>query len=232
MAFSADSARVRVAANETTRRDSVIGNGAERAFSFASLFVSNDMMYYKYEYTDFADTLAPKYDLPAPVPFETPEPDAARKPAKPDAGKAISPQISRSAKSVHVIVEKKRHKLAVMRGSQMVKEYNIAVGKATGNKRRVGDMRTPEGIFSVQMIQNSSKWKHDFGDGKGLIKDAYGPFFIRLKAPPWQGIGIHGTHAPNSIGSNISEGCVRMNNRDLIDFVKFIRVGTKVTIKP
>lgn len=45
--------------------------------------------------------------------------------------------------------------------------YPIACGRALGNKEKPGDMKTPEGLFSVQQIQDASAWTHDFGDGKG-----------------------------------------------------------------
>ena len=47
--------------------------------------------------------------------------------------------------------------------------YPIACGRALGNKEKPGDMKTPEGLFSVQQIQDASAWTHDFGDGKGEI---------------------------------------------------------------
>ena len=84
--------------------------------------------------------------------------------------------------------------------------YPIACGRALGNKEKPGDMKTPEGLFSVQQIQDASAWTHDFGDGKGEIRGAYGSHFIRLKTPGHRGIGIHGTHDPASIGTRATEG--------------------------
>ncbi|MDR1944115.1 MAG: L,D-transpeptidase, partial [Synergistaceae bacterium] len=104
-------------------------------------------------------------------------------------------------RGLSVLIEKKAHKLTVFRDGERIREYKVAVGKNKGDKKRVGDLRTPEGTFPVQQVQDSSKWTHDFKDGKGAIRNAYGPLFIRLKTPPWRGIGIHGTHDPASIGS-------------------------------
>jgi lipoprotein-anchoring transpeptidase ErfK/SrfK len=84
---------------------------------------------------------------------------------------------------------------------ELIIAYPIACGKAYGNKQRPGDNKTPEGKFEVSQTQDASRWEHDFGDGKGYIKNAYGPYFIRLKTPPHKGIGIHGTHKPSSIGN-------------------------------
>ena len=107
----------------------------------------------------------------------------------------------------------------------------VAVGRNYGNKQKVGDMRTPEGEFSVSQIQDASAWTHDFKDGKGVIAGCYGNWFIRLKTPPHSGIGIHGTHAPESIGTRATEGCVRLNNADLDKLKPLVRVGMKVTIE-
>lgn len=133
---------------------------------------------------------------------------------------------------VAVLIEKKNHRLTVLRDGKKLKEFRVAVGKNGGDKQRVGDMRTPEGAFPVQRIENASKWTHDFRDGKGAIDNAYGPLFIRLKADPWKGIGIHGTHDPKSIGTDVTEGCIRLDNNDLLEFRELIAVGTKVLITP
>ena len=80
-------------------------------------------------------------------------------------------------------------------------------------------------------IQNASYWTHDFRDGKGEIKGAYGPWFIRLKTP-WRGIGIHGTHDPRSIGKNATEGCIRLRNEELKDLKeKYIKLSMVVVIR-
>lgn len=108
----------------------------------------------------------------------------------------------------------------------------IAVGKNYGNKQKKGDMRTPEGVFQVEDIQNSITWTHDFEDGKGEIKGAYGPYFIRLKTPGHKGIGIHGTHLPESIGEKTTEGCIRLRNEDLKRLVSLIYPPLTVIITP
>lgn len=108
----------------------------------------------------------------------------------------------------------------------------IATGKNAGNKEKVGDMCTPEGVFQVADIQQSTDWKHDFKDGKGEINGAYGDYFIRLAVPGHKGIGIHGTHLPESIGTRASEGCIRMNNEDLNRLVNLIYPPLTVVITP
>jgi lipoprotein-anchoring transpeptidase ErfK/SrfK len=41
---------------------------------------------------------------------------------------------------------------------------------------------------------------------------------------------IHGTNEPSTIGQNVSSGCIRMMNEDVIDLYDRVRVGTKVIV--
>lgn len=110
--------------------------------------------------------------------------------------------------------------------------FGVCTGKGYGNKRRRGDMKTPEGVFSIQQIQDASSWTHDFGDGLGVIEGAYGPWFLRLRTPGHSGIGIHGTHKPASIGTRDSEGCIRLANENIDSLRRMVTVGETVIITP
>ena len=96
---------------------------------------------------------------------------------------------------------------------------------------RVGDHRTPTGKFKIVSIEPSSTWKHDFGDGKGKISGAYGPWFIRLDAKGWKGIGIHGTHDPDSRGTMATEGCIRLSNEDISELKQYAYRNMPVIIR-
>jgi lipoprotein-anchoring transpeptidase ErfK/SrfK len=41
---------------------------------------------------------------------------------------------------------------------------------------------------------------------------------------------IHGTNEPSTIGTNVSSGCIRMMNKDVIDLYNRVPVGTKVIV--
>ena len=41
---------------------------------------------------------------------------------------------------------------------------------------------------------------------------------------------IHGTNEPDTIGTNVSSGCIRMMNEDVTDLYERVRVGTKVIV--
>jgi len=132
-----------------------------------------------------------------------------------------------------IVISKEDMKLRLIdyKGREILK-YPIACGKNYGNKEKIGDLKTPEGLFHVTEIENASSWVHDFGDGQGEIDGAYGPYFIRLEVPGQKGIGIHGTHKPESIGTRDTEGCIRINNDDLLKLVKHTHIGMVVFITP
>lgn len=130
-----------------------------------------------------------------------------------------------------IVVSKQDMRLRVYdyKGTRLM-DYGIACGKNFGQKHKVGDMKTPEGMFFVQSIEDASERTHDFGDGRGEIQGAYGPYFIRLDTPGNKGIGIHGTHDPLSIGTRATEGCIRLNYNDLVELVNVVRPGMMVLV--
>ena len=130
--------------------------------------------------------------------------------------------VSKKALMLYVINEK----------SDTIFQRPIACGENFGNKTVVGDKKTPEGDFKIKKMYDATSWKHDFGDGKGVIEGAYGPYFIRLAVPGFTSIGIHGTCFPESIGTMSTEGCIRCRNEDISKFVRYISIGSEVTILP
>lgn len=42
---------------------------------------------------------------------------------------------------------------------------------------------------------------------------------------------IHGTNEPSTIGRNVSSGCIRMMNADVIDLYNRVRIGTPVIVR-
>ena len=43
---------------------------------------------------------------------------------------------------------------------------------------------------------------------------------------------IHGTNAPATIGTNVSSGCIRLLNADVVDLYSRVTVGTKIIVLP
>ena len=140
--------------------------------------------------------------------------------------KKYSVYIKKSAFTLYLLDDKKN----------VIKAYDCTLGKNPGQKTKRGDMKTPTGTFLVDEICDSRSWTHDFGDGKGEIKGAYGPWFIsintdKMSKGAWGGIGIHGTHKPNVMRARDSEGCIRLQNQNVNELKQYVRVGTKVVIE-
>lgn len=142
-------------------------------------------------------------------------------------------KVDKIANAKFIIIDKETMTLGLFDYKGMkVKEYGISCGKQMGNKQKIGDNKTPEGIFHISEIEESSSWGHDFKDGNGKVAGAYGPWFLRLEVPGHKGIGIHGTHKPASIGTRDTEGCIRLANKDIAELRKVVSVGMVVIILP
>ena len=132
-----------------------------------------------------------------------------------------------------VLIDKQALKLWLVDAQgNAIQEWGVACAVNYGPKKVRGDHKTPEGTFKINQLLNAKGLSHDFGDGKGPVKDAYGPWFLRLDVPGFIDIGIHGTPFPESIGTRATEGCVRMRNEDILELKSQVKVGTTVIILP
>jgi lipoprotein-anchoring transpeptidase ErfK/SrfK len=43
---------------------------------------------------------------------------------------------------------------------------------------------------------------------------------------------IHGTNKPDTIGKQVSSGCIRLTNEDVVDLYERVKVGAKVIVLP
>lgn len=103
-------------------------------------------------------------------------------------------------------VSTSQHQLKLFDGNRLLKTYPIAVGKIltptpTGTYMIINKEANPGGPFGVLWM--------------GLSKPHY---------------GIHGTIDPASIGKNVSHGCIRMFNHDVLDLSSIVPMGTEVWI--
>lgn len=122
---------------------------------------------------------------------------------------AISDQVLTAPKGQITIVVKIADRILELNNDgKLYKKYRIAVGKS--------DTPTPIGDWLVI-------WK-SYRSG-----DIFGTRFLGLDVP-WGGYGIHGTNRPWSIGHFISQGCIRLRNKDIEELFEWVPVGTPVKI--
>jgi len=108
--------------------------------------------------------------------------------------------------ALRIDVNKKWHQLDLYDASRRLKTYSIAVGKMLtptppGNFKIINKKENPGGPFGAMWM--------------GLSKPHY---------------GIHGTNNPSSIGKDVSHGCIRMTNRDVLELAARVPIGTNVYI--
>jgi lipoprotein-anchoring transpeptidase ErfK/SrfK len=128
---------------------------------------------------------------------------------------------------VIITVDRASFRLRLWKDLKLAKTYRIAVGQ-------IG-LETPAGLYHVQNKQVDPVWNVPHSDWAGRLAGRViqpGPS-NPLKAR-WMGIyngaGIHGTDAIDSLGSAASHGCIRMAVPDVIDLYNQTPVGTPVYI--
>jgi lipoprotein-anchoring transpeptidase ErfK/SrfK len=130
--------------------------------------------------------------------------------------------------STVIIVHRGEFKLTLYKQLKPAKTYSIAVGQ-------VG-LETPAGLYHIQNKAVNPAWNVPnsswAGDLAGTVVPGGSPE-NPLKAR-WMGIfdgaGIHGTDAINSIGTAASHGCIRMRIPDVIELYDRVPVGAPVYI--
>lgn len=105
-----------------------------------------------------------------------------------------------------ITVSIKAKTLTLYKNGRLFKAYPVATGKPS--------TPSPIGTFTIKNKQVNPG-------------GPYGTRWMGLSEPHY---GIHGTNIPSSIGKDASNGCVRMNNRDVEDLFNYVGVGVTVRI--
>ena len=128
-----------------------------------------------------------------------------------------------------VTISKGAFRLRLFKRLKFVKSYGVAVGQPA--------YPTPSGLFSIANKAVNPPWTAPNSPWAGAYRNetvAGGSAENPLKAR-WMGIvngvGIHGTGEPGSIGTAASHGCIRMTVPDVIDLYPRVPVGTPVLIR-
>jgi lipoprotein-anchoring transpeptidase ErfK/SrfK len=140
--------------------------------------------------------------------------------------KVTTDELARKYDTV-VTVDRSAYTLRVFKKLELAKSYRIAVGKA--------GLETPSGLYTIQNKAVNPTWHVPNSDwagdlaGKVIPPGPDNPIKAR-----WMGIydgaGIHGTDARDSIGTNASHGCIRMLVEDVTELYDKVPVGAPVYI--
>lgn len=117
-----------------------------------------------------------------------------------------SPDVSVSRHDWHIEVTLGEYRLALFDGEEQVFEAPVAVAAE--------NTPTPGGLYyTTELI------RPDDAPGGAYGSYAYGLSGFSDTWPTFNGgpgqLGIHGTNEPEKIGTNVSNGCIRMRNEDI-----------------
>jgi len=133
----------------------------------------------------------------------------------------ISIQALDQKSSAKIIVNLPSCTLEYYEDNQLIKEYPVAIGKQS--------TPTPRGCFNIIDKEINPWWYPPNNRGYVVTSGPHNPLGYR-----WMGFaanyGIHGTNAPWSIGSVISNGCIRMHEEDVEELFPHIQYNTPVDI--
>ena len=128
-----------------------------------------------------------------------------------------------------VTISRGGYRLRLFKGLRYFKSYGVAVGQPA--------YPTPSGLFSIANKAVDPPWTAPNSPWAGAYANETVPGGSAenpLKAR-WigivNGVGIHGTGEPGSIGTAASHGCIRMTVPDVIDLYPRVPVGTPVLIR-
>jgi lipoprotein-anchoring transpeptidase ErfK/SrfK len=118
-----------------------------------------------------------------------------------------------------ILVDKSQNTLILKTNEEVIKTYIVSTG--TNNS-------TPVGTFKItSKLPNPTWFKAGAVVSAGSPENVLGTRWLGFDLP---GYGIHGTTDPQSLGKQVTQGCVRMANADVEELYTIIPMGTEVTI--
>ena len=119
----------------------------------------------------------------------------------------------------NIFVDKSQNILILKSGNDVLKVYSVS----TGNENS-----TPIGEFTITSRLVDPVWFN-----KGIVVPPESPQNVlgsRWLGFDRAGYGIHGTIDPETIGQQVTAGCIRMRNEDVEEIYSLIPRGTKVVV--
>ncbi|HEY9229952.1 MAG TPA: L,D-transpeptidase family protein [Gemmatimonadaceae bacterium] len=136
-----------------------------------------------------------------------------------------------------IVVEKSKRTLTLYLAGAPVRSYRVALGKQpVGDKIRIGDNRTPEGMFFIDAKNPDSRYHRalhiSYPDAAHLARAS------KLGVKPGNNIMVHGL--PDQYASlgkehrtfDWTEGCIAVTNREIEEIWRAIPMGAAIQIKP
>jgi lipoprotein-anchoring transpeptidase ErfK/SrfK len=128
-----------------------------------------------------------------------------------------------------------RHLYLVMEGGRALR-YSVGVGRSEGMNFRgtatIGRKeKWPHWTPTASMIAHIPRYRAYSGGMEGGIENPLGARALYLyRGGTDTYFRLHGTTEPETIGSAVSSGCIRLFNQDIIDLYNRVPLGATVTV--
>jgi murein L,D-transpeptidase YafK len=153
------------------------------------------------------------------------------------AGAASSSAIPSEQKADRIVIVKSERTLTLMSGGQVLKTYKVALGgDPVGPKAKVGDKKTPEGVYAID--SKNAKSRFHLALHISYPNTADRERARKLGVSPGGGVEIHGLESKYAwVGSlhrqvNWTAGCIAVTNPEIDEIWPLVPVGTPVEIRP
>ena len=129
-----------------------------------------------------------------------------------------------------IIIDTPHTYLYLVLGNGQAMRYGIGVGRAgftwSGTQAVTKKAEWPDWTPPPEMIARQPYLPRHMAGGPG---NPLGARAMYLGGTEYR---IHGTNAPETIGTHVSSGCIRLTNEDVTDLYSRVNVGTKVIVLP
>ncbi|MDH2382585.1 L,D-transpeptidase [Bradyrhizobium sp. CER78] len=129
-----------------------------------------------------------------------------------------------------IIIDTPHTYLYLVMGNGQAMRYGIGVGRDgftwSGTQTITKKAEWPDWTPPPEMIARQPYLPRHMAGGPG---NPLGARAMYLGGTVYR---IHGTNAPETIGTHVSSGCLRLTNEDVTDLYSRVSVGTKVIVLP
>ncbi|WP_312111779.1 L,D-transpeptidase family protein [Brevibacillus reuszeri] len=118
------------------------------------------------------------------------------------------PEPVQALEPLQIQLSKSTRTMRLVSGSHIVRSYSAGIGK---------NGSTPEGYYTISQKISRPRGHDNIYGTRGMVFSG-------------DGYAIHGTNHPESIGSEVSLGCIRLHNKDVEELYSFVSLGTEMVI--
>ena len=127
-----------------------------------------------------------------------------------------------------IVIDTPNKFLYLVEGGGKAMRYGVGVGRPgftwAGVHTVSAKKEWPDWVPPEEMLQRQPGLPHFMAGGPN---NPLGARAMYLGSTLYR---IHGSNEPWTIGHNVSSGCIRMRNADVIDLYSRVKVGTKVVV--